>query len=187
MAVAYVESVGHITKRRTQDMKELASLSTAKLRSPPRNAEGWWMIRLGRRRRAFDGSHTTRPQQVCDSGNWRDLGSRVSRQPTIVRNEKKMRQTDHNHVNVVLKLRMETTYILWRLLKGEEPRKGKHVKSLAVVDIESAARWNTLIHHSAHCTCRHGIHKTDRCRLGRIDRNSTAMKSPLSRSQVASC
>lgn len=42
----------------------------------------------------------------------------------------------------VLKSRMEPTYILWRLLKGDEPRKGKHVQSMVVtvVDIESAAR-----------------------------------------------
>lgn len=51
-----------------------------------------------------------------------------------------MRQTNHNHVDKVLESRMEATYILWRLLKGDEPRKGKHVQSLVVVNIESAAR-----------------------------------------------
>ena len=53
-----------------------------------------------------------------------------------------MRQTNHNdHVDEVLKSRMEATYILWRLLKeGNEPKKGKHVQFLVVVNIESAAR-----------------------------------------------
>lgn len=72
------------TYHRMWDMKELASLSTAQLRSPPCNAESWWMIRLDRRGRALGGSHTTRPQQLeinkeCETGNWRDLGSRVTR------------------------------------------------------------------------------------------------------------
>lgn len=125
-----------------QDMKELASLSTAQLRSPPCNAEGWWMIRFDRRRRAFGGSHTTRPQQAnkeCDSGNWRDLGSRVTRYRLLLET-KTMRQTNHNHVDEALKSCMEATYILWKLLKGDEPRKGKYVQSLVVVDVESAAR-----------------------------------------------
>jgi hypothetical protein len=43
-------------------------------------------------------------------------------------------------VDEALKSRMEATYILWKLLKGDEPRKGKYVQSLVVVDIESAAR-----------------------------------------------
>lgn len=65
-------------------MKEPASLSTAQLRSPPCNAESWRMIRLDRRGRALGGLHTTRPQQLeinkeCETGNWRDLDSRVTR------------------------------------------------------------------------------------------------------------
>ena len=77
-------------------MKELASPGTAQLRSPPCSAESWRMIKFDRRRRAFSGSHTMRPQIECEKcdtvGNWRDLGSaRVTTRyrPTIVRNENK--------------------------------------------------------------------------------------------------
>lgn len=76
-----------------QDTKELAtSLSTAQLRSPPCNAEDWWMIRFDRHRRAVGGSHTTRPQQInkeCDTGNWRAFGSGVLGYRLFVRKEKK--------------------------------------------------------------------------------------------------
>ena len=109
-----------------EDMKELASLSTAQLTSPPCNAESWWMIKFDRRGRAFGGPHTTRPQQNVTPAIGAASARGWTRYRAIVRNgKKKCVKTSHNHCGRGIRITYGSNlHFVEGLLKEVTPEKG---------------------------------------------------------------